>query len=468
MTKEINSEVMDEYSTKKATLYSLAGFSDVTLFQLFSFLIFTFYFTVVGLNVNYITIGFIIWSIWNALNDPFLGSLSDKTSSKWGRRKPFIIAGMYPLLIINILLWTPPIAGSQFAIFLYFLIIIIVWEFFYTMWSVNQTALFPEMFRDHEERAKANTIVQFFQIISLYVAFLLPSFFIPQYDNPAYFINYMYAAIAVSIICGITATIFIKFSIKERIEFSKDPEQAPSFFNSFKYTFKNKAFRAYVIANFTIWIAFSMIPTITPLYGSFVLGIKDSLILSLFLVLLFLSATVFIFIWKPVVTKLGPKKTFQVVLIVFIITLLPFMFISDMISGFIAFFCLGIGIAGTFSVQNVCTSQIIDDDELNTGVRREAGFFGIEGFMVKLSTVVVFIAIALVFNSVGWAIFDPVGTSEETIFGLRSLMVIFPASFLLIGLISMHYYPFTKEKYEELTKQVMKLHESKKEKVLSK
>jgi GPH family glycoside/pentoside/hexuronide:cation symporter len=209
-----------------------------------------------------------------------------------------------------------------------------------------------------------------------------------------------------------------------------------------------------------------MIPTITPLYGSFVLGIKDSLILSLFLVLLFISATIFIFIWQPVVTKLGPKKTFQIVLIVFILTLIPFMFISDMVSGFIAFFCLGIGIAGTFTVQNVCTSQIIDDDELTNGIRREAGFFGVEGFVVKLSTVVIFIAIALVFNSVGWAIFDPVGTSEETIFGLRSLMVIFPSIFLLIGLISMRFYPFTKERYEELTREIVKLHKEKKEKIL--
>ena len=249
MAKEINEDLVSEYSTKKATLYAFAGFSDVTLFQFFSFLIFTFYFTVVGLNVNFITIGFIIWSVWNALNDPFLGSLSDKTGSKWGRRKPFIIAGIYPLLIVNILLWTPPISASQMVIFLYFLIIIIIWEFFYTMWSINQTALFPEMFRDHEERTKANTIVQFFQILSLYVAFLLPSFFIPQYDDPQYFTNYMYAAIAVSILCAITATIFVKFSLKERVEFSKDPEQAPSFLNSFRYTLKNKSLSIAFISN---------------------------------------------------------------------------------------------------------------------------------------------------------------------------------------------------------------------------
>jgi glycoside/pentoside/hexuronide:cation symporter, GPH family len=136
--KEIITE--DDYSTKKAALYSLAGFTDVVLFQFFTFLIFTFFYAVVGLNVNLITLAFILWSVWNAINDPMMGALSDKSTSKWGRRKPFIIAGIYPLLIINILLWTPP-TDSQLNTFIYFLVIIIIWEFFYTMW-VSQSNFF--------------------------------------------------------------------------------------------------------------------------------------------------------------------------------------------------------------------------------------------------------------------------------------------------------------------------------------
>jgi GPH family glycoside/pentoside/hexuronide:cation symporter len=456
-------KIEEEYSLKKAVLYSFAGFTDVIFLQFFTFLVFTFYYSVVGLHVALISLGFMIWAVWNAFNDPMLGAISDRSGMKMGRRKPFIIIGLIPLLVINVLLWTPPLEPKLLT-FIYFLVIIIVWELFYTMYSLNQTSLFPEMFRNLDQRAKANTSIQFFQVISLLIAFLLPGIFISKFDDPAFYTEYSYAAIAISVICAIGGFIFIKYGLKERIEFSKDHERAPSFKQSLKYTFGHKSFKLYLFGNFALWYAFNMIPTIMPLYGAICLGAEGST-LSLILGTGFVAAAIFVFPWRLIINKLGAKGSYILSLIVFIITLLPLMFINSVILGFIFFFILGFGLAGVLIVRDITISAIIDEDELKTGVRREANFYLINGFFVKFSNVVVFLSIGLVFIGVDWAIFDVTTITGATEFGLRSLMVLFPIVFLIIGIIAMSFFPINKEKYDKLTENARKLHSEKKEKV---
>ena len=95
----------------------------------------------------------------------------------------------------------------------------------------------------------------------------------------------------------------------------------------------------------------------------------------------------------------------------------------------------------------------------------EASRGGINGFFVKFSNVVVFLSIAIVFIGSDWAIFNVETITNATQIGLRSLMVIFPAVFLLIGIIAMSYFPINKERYEKLTGDARKLHSEKKEKV---
>ena len=170
--------------------YGFAQFSDIIAYQSFTLLIFTFYYTNVGLDVDLITWGFIIWSFWNSFNDPLMGYLSDKTHTKWGRRRPWIIASIIPLAIMMVLLFTPPIAGSESAIFIYFIVSICVFELFYTMYNLNQTCLFPEIFLDTDVRIKAMNIKQIIGILGLLVAFLLPTFIIPDLTDPTYFSLY--------------------------------------------------------------------------------------------------------------------------------------------------------------------------------------------------------------------------------------------------------------------------------------
>jgi len=146
---------------KKAFFYSFGQISDVSAYQAFILLIFTFYFTVVQINIWLITLGYFIWTVWNMFNDPLIGYLSDRTHTKWGRRLPYIVVFFVPLAVVMYLLFTPPLSVgpiNEVGNFYYFLMIILVFELFYTAFSLNLTSLFPEVFMTEQERTKANNV----------------------------------------------------------------------------------------------------------------------------------------------------------------------------------------------------------------------------------------------------------------------------------------------------------------------
>jgi GPH family glycoside/pentoside/hexuronide:cation symporter len=455
-----------EYSLKKALGYGIGQFSDTIAIETFTFFVFTFYYAVVGLSVSSITIGFIIWSVWNALNDPMLGVVSDKTKSRWGRRIPYIVIAIIPLCVVSFLLWTPPL-DSELISFVYFLIIIIVFEFFYTMYDLNYAALFPEMFLEPENRAKANTIKQIMTVIGLIFAFIGPTLFIPKMDNPKYYMNYRVAGLVMSIIIAIGAIICILFGIRQREEFSEEYKTAPPFIKSLKFSLSNKSFRWFIIANLAHWYIVGLLPTLVPLFGIHVLeiGEGESFLLGILLGITFISAMIFMPLWYKVAMKYGIRKAFMYSMTSFIVVLSPFMFVAGKIIAFIVFFFVGLGLSGSLLYVDLLLAAIIDEDELTTGTRREGGYYGVNALITKLSTILVFLSINFVFTSIGWEEYVPRYTTDLTIFGLRSLMFIFPAIALIIAILSMRKFPITKERYKEIKSKSNELHQEKRKKV---
>ncbi|NVM18410.1 MAG: MFS transporter [Candidatus Lokiarchaeota archaeon] len=456
-----------KFSYKRAVSYSIGQISDIASYQAFTFLTFTFYFAVVGLDIGWITLGFIIWSIWNSFNDTFIGYLSDRTHTRWGRRIPWVMVSLLPIAIILFFLFVPPFSYGiidETINFVYFLIIIIIFELFFTMYDINFTSLFPEIFITEEERAKGNNVRQLFAIFGLIAAFLLPGIFISSYTSPGPG-EYPIFALVVAIIVIIPGLIFLKFSPKGRTEFKQEYKEAPSFFNALKYCIKSKSFMRYIPAEIANWFVYGMLPVVVPLYGEFILGIGDPFMISLLLGVTFLSAAIFMtLLWKPLVQKIGPRKSWLISMTIWIITLAPLFFLGPgmEVAAFAVFFLIGIGLSGSLYIIDIIIADIVDEDEVKTGVRREGGYYGVNIFFQRFATVFVFLIIGPVFLIADWGEFSPINIPD---FELRSLMFIYPAIALIIALIAIYLYPLDGANLKQIKTLLAELHKKKKLKI---
>jgi len=209
-----------------------------------------------------------------------------------------------------------------------------------------------------------------------------------------------------------------------------------------------------------------MLPTIIPLYAKFVLNQADAFMASLLLGVAFLSATIFVTVlWRPIVRRIGNRKAWMISMAIWILALLPLMFIVDFTIGMIVFFFMGIGLAGSLYIIDLVVADIVDEDELATGMRREAGYYGVNALVLRFSNVLVILAIGTIFSTVGWATFDPTVDPSQVAFGLRALIFIFPAIALAIGILALVKYPLHGKRLSNMQEKLKELHEQKKARI---
>ena len=316
----------EKLTLKKKFLFGLSAFPDQLTYQIFQFLIFTFYFTVVKIPLTLMIITYIIWGIWNAVNDPVLGAISERTKhrGKWGKRKFYLLISIVPLCLMVILMFYVPFNTSEKTLeFVYFLLTIIIFEFFYTMFDVNVNALFPEMFPNMKQRAATNLIIKAVTVVALILSSLIPLIFISDYvpENdlqiPDIKNEYLMMAIVIGIFTLIFSIPFLLKGIEERVERAEEFQKRPTFIQSMKITLTNKTFVKFVVANTAVWYCFSILPMIIPIYAEFVIGGSlfaggGSLIVGVALMLAFVIAALVMPIHRKLGFKYGMRKAFMI------------------------------------------------------------------------------------------------------------------------------------------------------------
>lgn len=457
---------------KEKFLFGISAIPDQLTYQVFQFLVFTYYFTVVRLPLVLIMTGYIIWGIWNSINDPLVGALSERTKykKKWGKRRLYIIISVVPLSILMIFLFYMPFEASEkFAEFTYFLIVIVLFEFFYSTFNVNMNAIFPDQFPNIKKRAATQIFRNITFVIALILGSLIPALVISDLvpDNeaaiPRIKSEYLTMGIIVAIITLLAAIPFALWGIKEKEETLSEFEKRPSIIQSFKITLSSKNFLKFTIANTMVWYCFTILPLVMPIYAEHVLGVsKGAMLVGLSLMLAFIVAALSFPIHRKIALKIGVRNGMILSLILLIIILFPFFLITGkeyQIIFMITTALVGFPLGGTMFYIDLLHSDVIDEDALKFGVRRGASFYGVMLFIQRSAVILVIITVGLMFGTIGWEQeYNPVPEDPElVILGLKSLLFIFPAIALTIAILLLKSYNLHGEKLQRMREELEKL-----------
>lgn len=455
--------------------FGFGAMTDQMSHQAFQFLIFTFYYAVVGVNVNVLAAAFVIFAVWDSVNDPLIGPISDRTTSKLGRRRFWVLVSLVPFALANVFLFTPPgRLASDVGNAVYMILIIMVYDLVYTIFSTQQLALFPEMFKTEASRGRANLYKNVLTIVGVLVGFVLPTVLInpmaPAPDaTPAETDEiagmYLNTGILVAVLVVVFGVVFLRFGIQEDPAHQTKPETMPGLWTSLKQTLGNKAFVIFVVGNMFNWFVFKLLTTIVPLYGIHVLGIEEgNFLLTAILLVALLTAAAFFPVMEKLGHKLGMRNAFLVSETVFLLSLIPYAFLDNQPGlAIVAMIFTGIGISGQMYFVDILIGNIIDEDEVRNGCRREGSFYGINALINRYSTILVFVAIAAVLTGYGWEEYlVGAGADFEALrAGLKLLMTVFTMAGVAVMMLCLKYYPLHGERLREVQAQVETLRDRK-------
>lgn len=401
--------------------------------------------------------------IFDAITDPLMGYISDNTKSKYGRRRQYVFVGAIIMGIAYIFMWQLFKENALEYNFWYFFFWSIVFYLGLTIFSVPYVAMGYEMSDDFHERTNIMAIAQW---IGQWAWVIAPLFWIIMYD-PNWFPSADVAARQLAIwvaipctICALIPAIFIKS--KSTLNEKYEPLNFSNIGNSLRITyyvsfieaFKIKEFRKLCAATFLIFNAFNTVASLTFFVIVFKLFNGDAgasgVWVSLFGCLGALGTT---FIVIPTVTWMskimGKKKAFLIAQGISVIgyILLWFLFIPGkpwMYIIALPFFSFGIG--SLFTIMMSMTADVIDIDELNSGLRREGIFGAIYWWMVKVGFAIAGALSGLIISIVG---FNPelITTEQQSaVDGLHAFFCFFPMIGTLTAMYIMHNYDVTEER----------------------
>ncbi len=417
--------------------------SGVSLYLLY------FYTDVVGITPQMAGLIYAIGIAWDAITDPFMGYMAERTRTKMGSYRPYIYYGSIPLaLSFVVLLWVPPFEGILLLSFL--IVVNLIHRTCFTIVSVPYSSLTARITDDSDERTKLTTARMLAASFGTFSISALAFPIVLYFGGGEEALGFVYLGLIAGLVAVIILSITVYFVEERSFEFTK--AELPNF---------SKVFKS-VSNNYPFWIVFSAILILISTYlmfnnnliyfSKYALGFHEyqGLILGV------LSGTnlLAIPIWAFLAIKVGKKNTWMISMAFLFVGFLIFYFypISELNELLYILGCIGFANGATGVLFWSMLPDTIEYGEWRTGIRTESSLYGFMTFAQKGAIAIAIAILGTVLTKIG---FEPnKEQTAQTLSDLKSLMSIIPLIGVFISFVLVYFYPIDKKFHQKLIDEI--------------
>jgi glycoside/pentoside/hexuronide:cation symporter, GPH family len=374
-----------------------------------------------GMTTPQFALMLFIYAFIDAVDNLVYGFLSDRTRSRWGRRRPWLVIGT-PLLILGfIFFYNPPafLAGNNLVVYCMFF-----YMFTGTLDSLinaNYGALFPELFTTDASRASTNALRQALQLVAMIISIALTPIVTAK-------IGYGLTAILYGILGGVVI-LYMSFTSHE-VPFT-ETEPTPRLWESIKDLLTNKKFWIAGLTGAFYSAAMSLVLSSMPFFTKYTLKISSGQTTILFASVLIVAIAGVSF-WAWLVRKFSLIPVWRAALAALALAFIPLYFANSLLTAVIGSILVGFGFSGAITTMDLIGAKIMDEDKAKFNQRREGIISNALGFMNRLNGLFTSAAFSLVFVLYGFESGTNPGTQPGN--AARFLLTMFPFVTMVISL----------------------------------
>jgi len=430
--------------------YGAADFGGNLFFTATAFVLMNYLTDTVGLAPALAGIALMVGRIWDAFYDPIIGFISDRTKTKMGRRRPFMLGGAIPLFIAMIIMFTNPslVLGSgisQAVLFVYTMVVYIILCTTYSTVNIPYSSLGPELTSDYNERTSLNGYRFGFAGIGtlLGAGLALPIVAMAPDKNLGFVLmGTIFGAVL------LVSTLTTVFSVRESD--AVRPANSMGFWETYREVFKNKPYLFILMSYILHILAITIASAIVIYYFKYILGAEN---MTTYAMLILIGvAILFIPVSVAMSKKTGKKLVYGTGFIIMAVGLMILFIIGHTMGvafnlAMMAF--MGIGMGFLYAMPYAIVADAIEYVYLRTGERREGAFFGIWTWGLKIGQALAAFIMGLTLEAMGY-VPNIMPQADSSQLGIRLFLGPISAGVFILAAVVLYFYPITEKRYKEI------------------